>query len=75
VLWIRIGFNADPDPAFHLGANPNPDLFPGSQTNPDPDPGQTLLKVKKLNFYMKNILKVPVGNRSKTYGIYEQYCK
>jgi hypothetical protein len=50
VLWIRIGFNADPDPAFHLGANPNPDPFPGSQTNPDPDPGQTLLKVKKVEF-------------------------
>ena len=28
----------------------------------DPDPGQTL-KSKKLNFYMKNILKV--GSRSK----------
>jgi hypothetical protein len=62
------GSALDPDPAFHLGANPNPDPFPGSQTNPDPDPGQTLLKVKKFNFYMKNILKVPVGNRSKTYS-------
>ncbi len=38
-LWIRIGFNADPDPAFYLNA----DLHPGSQTNADPDlvPGQT----------------------------------
>jgi hypothetical protein len=36
VLWIRIGFNADPDPdlAFYLNANPDPD--PGSQTNADP---------------------------------------
>jgi hypothetical protein len=34
VLWIRIGFRADPDPAFYLKADPNPD--PGSQTNADP---------------------------------------
>jgi hypothetical protein len=32
VLWIRIGFNADTDPAFYLNA--------------DPDPGQTLLSLK-----------------------------
>jgi hypothetical protein len=52
-----------PDPAFDLNA----DLDPGSQTNADqdrdPDPGQTL-KSQKVNFYMKNILKV--GIRSKT---------
>ncbi len=29
VLWIRIGFKADQDPAFYF--NPDPD--PGSQTN------------------------------------------
>jgi hypothetical protein len=29
VLWIRIGFNTDPDPAFYLTADPDPD--PGSQ--------------------------------------------
>jgi hypothetical protein len=31
VLWIRIGFDAapDPDPAFYLNADPDP----GSQTN------------------------------------------
>jgi hypothetical protein len=40
MLWIRIGFNADPDPAFYLNAVPDP----GSQTNADPnlDPCQTL---------------------------------
>jgi len=25
VLWIRIGFNADPDPAFYLNAAPDTD--------------------------------------------------
>jgi|LakMenE01Jun11ns_1017448.scaffolds.fasta_scaffold7408114_1 hypothetical protein len=24
VLWIRIGFNADPDPAFYLNGDPDP---------------------------------------------------
>jgi hypothetical protein len=40
VLWIRCGFNADPDQAFYLNADPDP----GIQTNADPnlDPGQTL---------------------------------
>ncbi len=40
VLWIRIGFNADQDPAFYLNEDPDQDL--GSQTNADPshpDPG------------------------------------
>jgi hypothetical protein len=37
VMWIRIGFNADPDLAFYLNLDPNP----GRQTNADPDPGQT----------------------------------
>jgi hypothetical protein len=45
VLWIRIGFNANPDPAFYLNA----DLDPGSQTNADPDPDQTF-KSKKYEF-------------------------
>jgi hypothetical protein len=42
VLWIRTGFNADPDPPFYLDADPDSD--PGSRTNayPDPVPGQTL---------------------------------
>ncbi len=34
VLWIRIGFNADPDPVFYLNVDPDPDQ--GSQTNADP---------------------------------------
>ncbi len=34
VLRIRIDFNADLDPAFHLNAGPDPD--PGSQNNADP---------------------------------------
>ncbi len=56
-MWIRIGFNADPDPAFYLSADPNP----GSQASAFPDPGQTSCH-KKMNFYIKNILYV--GNRS-----------
>jgi hypothetical protein len=40
MLWIRIGFKANLDPAFYLNA----DQDQGNQTdaNPDPDPGQTL---------------------------------
>jgi hypothetical protein len=71
VLWIRIVFNADLDPAFYLNADPDP----GSQTNADPDPypdsdpGQTL-KSQKVEFYVENIFQV--GTRSsKTCGIYE----
>jgi hypothetical protein len=33
VLWVRIGFDADPDPACYLNADPDP--VPGSQTNVD----------------------------------------
>jgi hypothetical protein len=29
VLWICIGFNADPDPAFEVNADPDP--YPGIQ--------------------------------------------
>jgi hypothetical protein len=43
VLWIRIGFIADPDPTFYL--------------NPDPDLGQTL-KSQKVEFFHGNVLKV-----------------
>ena len=43
----RIGFNADPDPAFFLKADP------------DTDPGQTLPS-QKVGFDMKNILYVGV---------------
>jgi hypothetical protein len=51
VLWIRIGFKADPDPAFYL--NVNVDSDPGNKTKwiyADPDPGQ-IFKVTKVNFY------------------------
>ncbi len=44
VLWIRIGFNADPDQALYFNADPDP----GRQTmriHPDPDPGR-----KKVQF-------------------------
>ncbi len=34
VLWILIGFNAEPDPAFYINADPDPD--PGSRTNAEP---------------------------------------
>jgi hypothetical protein len=37
-VWIRIGFNADPDRAFYLNADPDQE----SQTNADSDPGQTM---------------------------------
>jgi hypothetical protein len=37
-MWIRIGFNADPDPAFCLRADPDPAAKP---TYADPDPSQT----------------------------------
>ncbi len=43
VLWIRVGFNADSDPAFHLNTDPDPDT--GKKTmriHTDPDLGQTL---------------------------------
>jgi hypothetical protein len=34
VMWICIGFNVDPDPAFYLNADPDP--HQGSQANADP---------------------------------------
>jgi hypothetical protein len=38
LLWIRNGFNADPDrdPAFCLNADPDLDPNPGSQINAGP---------------------------------------
>ena len=68
MLWIRIGFNANPDPAFYLNA----ELDPGSQTNADPDPDQTY-KSKNMNFNMKNILKV--GIWLKTIPYLRRYIK
>ena len=43
VMWIRIDFNAYPDPAFYLNADPDPN--PECQT--DADPGQTLKSQEK----------------------------
>jgi hypothetical protein len=63
-LWIRIGFNADPDPALYLNA----DTDPGIQNNYDPDPGQAFKSQKSLMF-KKNLLKV--GNGQKTAAAYE----
>ncbi len=60
MLWIRIGFNANPNTTY-LDADPDPGNKP-MRNHAVSDPGQTL-KSKKLNFYMKNILKV--GSRSK----------
>jgi hypothetical protein len=45
VLWIRIGFTADPDPAFKLNADPGPGAKP-MRIHPDPDPDQTLKSQK-----------------------------
>jgi hypothetical protein len=39
VFWIRIGFNAGPDPAFYFNADPDRGPDPGRQTNADPGPG------------------------------------
>jgi hypothetical protein len=35
VLRIRIGFNADPDPAFSLNAYPNPAFYLNADPGPD----------------------------------------
>jgi hypothetical protein len=63
VLRIRIGFKADPDPAFYLNADPDSDPDPVSQTNADPDPdlGQTL-KAQKFEF-LHETYSVPTYNR------------
>jgi hypothetical protein len=43
MLWICIGFNADPDPAFYLKAHPVRGAKPmWIHANLDPDSGQTL---------------------------------
>jgi hypothetical protein len=55
VLWIHLGFNADPDPAFYLNAAPDP----GSQTYTDTDPSQTF-KSQKVEFLMEALFKILV---------------
>jgi hypothetical protein len=45
VLWIRIGFRADPDPAFYLNADTDPIPIHGAKPmriHADPDSGRTL---------------------------------
>ncbi len=48
MLCIRIGLNADRDPAFYLNTDPDTDPDPGSQTNTDPDPSQALKSLTNL---------------------------
>ncbi len=62
MFLARIGFNADPDPAFYLNADPDPD--PGSQINADADPGQTM--PSQVGFWQEKI--IYVGNMSKNLG-------
>jgi hypothetical protein len=38
VLWIRTGFNVDPDPCFYLNADLDADPYSGSQINADSNP-------------------------------------
>jgi hypothetical protein len=47
-LWIRIGFNVDPDPGFYLNTDPDPDPDLGNQTNSDPNGSVSWLQ--KVNF-------------------------
>ncbi len=67
MLWIRLGFNMDPDPdpAFYLNVDPDTDSDPGRRTNADldQDPVQTF-ESHKVEFYMNNL---KVCNRSKAY--------
>ena len=66
MLWIRIGFNADPDPALYLNADPDA----GSQTNADPNPGPTfpIQKVKFLHKkHLKMVLALKTYRRSKAF--------
>jgi hypothetical protein len=45
VLWIRIGFNTDPDSAFYINADPE---------DPDPDPDQ-IYESQKVEFLHERI--------------------
>ncbi len=62
VFWIRIGFNADLDPAFlsQCGSGFGSDLEPGFQTNADPGGSGfgSDFWVTKDEFLHENILKV-----------------
>jgi hypothetical protein len=52
VLLVRIGFDADPDPAFYVNADKDPDPMQ------EPDAGQTLKSKIFFIFLMKNTLAV-----------------
>ncbi len=49
MLWIRLGFIAEPDAAFYLNVDPDPESE--TNTEPDPDPGHTF-RHNKSNFYI-----------------------
>jgi hypothetical protein len=65
VLWIRIGFNAHPDPFLYMNADLDTDPDPGSQTNadPDPDPGQTV-KSQKFEFLHEKYTSIGIGQKT-----------
>ncbi len=46
MLWIRIGSNADPDPAFYLNADPDPDPAFYLNADPDPDPAFYSIRIR-----------------------------
>jgi hypothetical protein len=60
VLWIRIAFNINPDPAFFVYAVPDPSFFVHAVPDPDPHPvpGFDDRKLKKISnifsFFFKN---------------------
>ncbi len=60
VLWIRIGFNADPDPAIYRNADPDP----RSLTNANPDSSQILLLSKKVKFLHEKNSKQVKGQKT-----------
>jgi hypothetical protein len=51
-VWIRIGFNADPDPALYLNADLDPD--PGRKTSAVRDPGQKTCQQGYKKPFLKN---------------------
>jgi hypothetical protein len=52
--FLRVGFNADPDPAAYIDADPDPDLWNQTNADPDLDPVQAS-KSRKVEFLHKNI--------------------
>jgi hypothetical protein len=63
VLWIRIGSNAVPDPASYLNVDPDQganQMGIHADLVQDSNPGETF-KLQKVEFCMRNILKVGTG--------------